>query len=179
MEVWLPSAADWSGRFQGTGNGGFSGSIYTQLLAAGVERGDAVANSDQGHEAANPLLGAADASFIVGHPQSFIDFGYRVTHLMTEVGKAITAAFYGREPSYNYFNGCSSGGRQALKEAQDFPADYNGIIAGDPANDWVNLNFGQAYEVQVNEINPVATIPPIAYSLINQAVLTNAAVKTG
>ncbi|MDQ2803184.1 MAG: tannase/feruloyl esterase family alpha/beta hydrolase, partial [Pseudomonadota bacterium] len=126
MEVWLPSPENWNGRFQGTGNGGFSGSIYHLALQAGVVRGDAVANSDQGHEAADPATGVADGSFIVGHPQSFIDFGYRATHLMTVVGKAITAAYYETTPQRAYFNGCSSGGRQALKEAQTFPNDYDG-----------------------------------------------------
>ncbi len=172
MEVWLPPPESWDGRFQGTGNGGFSGSVYHVALQAGVVRGDAVANSDQGHEAADPATGVADASFIVGHPESFIDFGYRATHLMTVVGKAITAAYYGTAPQHAYFNGCSSGGRQALKEAQRFPDDYDGIIAGDPANDWVNLNFDQVFEVQVNEADPAGTIPPEKYPLINQAVLS-------
>lgn len=171
MEVWLPSKQGWSGRFQGTGNGGLSGSIYTYPLGSAITRGDAAANSDQGHEAADPTEGTADASWIVGHPQSFVDFGYRATHLMTLVGKAITSAYYGRAPDHSYFNGCSSGGRQALKEAQAFPDDYDGILAGDPANDWVNLNFDQVYQVQVNTADPAATIQPSQYALVNQAVL--------
>jgi feruloyl esterase len=179
MEVWLPPAASWSGRFQGTGNGGLSGSIYTIGLGPAVARGDAAANSDQGHEAPDPAAGVADASFIVGHPQSFIDFGFRATHLMTVIGKAITTAYYGRAPSYAYFNGCSSGGRQALKEAQTFPDDYNGILAGDPANNWVNLNFDQVYEVQVNEAHFAGTIQPAQYSLINQAVLAQCGSQDG
>ena len=182
MEVWLPARKTWSGRFEGTGNGGLSGSIYGTLLAEGLARGNAVANSDQGHEPAAGVSEAgagADASFITGHPQSFIDFGYRATHLMTEVGKQVTTAFYGRAPDHSYFAGCSSGGRQALKEAQSFPNDYDGILAGDPANDWVNLNFDQAYEVLVNTLNPASTIPPAKFALINSAVLAKCGSQDG
>lgn len=174
MEVWLPAPDAWDGRFQGTGNGGFNGAIYTPALAAAVGRGDAAANSDQGH-----IGGVADASFIVGNPQSFVDFGYRATHLMTVTGKAVTAAYYGKPQDYAYFTGCSSGGRQALKEAQMFPDDYNGIIAGDPANNWVNLNIDQVYEVQVNEADPASTIPPEDYAVINQAVLAQCGATDG
>jgi hypothetical protein len=96
------------------------------------------------------------------HPQSFVDFGHRATHLMTVTGKQVTEAYYGQPQTYAYFTGCSSGGRQALKEAQMFPDDYNGILAGDPANDWVNLNVDQIYEVQVNltESNYLAHLLP-------------------
>jgi feruloyl esterase len=174
MEVWLPTPDAWDGRFQGTGNGGFNGAIYTPSLAAAVARGDAAANSDQGHEG-----GVADASFIVGHPQSFVDFGYRATHLMTVTGKLVTKAYYGKPQDYAYFTGCSSGGRQALKEAQMFPDDYNGILAGDPANNWVNLNVDQIYEVQVNGADPASTIPPADYTLINQAVLAQCGATDG
>jgi len=166
MEVWLPPASSWDGRFQGTGGGGFWGAINEPELMAGVARGDATANDDQGHEG-----GVADASFIVGHPQEFIDFGYRATHLTAIYGKEIVSAYYGKAASHNYFNGCSSGGRQALKEAQAFPNDYDGILAGDPANDWVNLNFDQIYETQVNTADAADTIPPADYALINNAVL--------
>jgi feruloyl esterase len=174
MEVWLPPPSAWDGRFQGTGNGGFQGTISISELAAAVARGDATANSDQGHVGAN-----ADASFIVGHPQSFVDFGYRATHLMTVTGKQVVQAYYGKPQDYAYFAGCSSGGRQALKEAQMFPDDYNGILAGDPANDWVNLNVDQIYVVQVNETDPAGTIPPADYALINQAVLAQCGATDG
>lgn len=174
MELWLPPASSWDGRFQGTGGGGFSGSINETELLRGVSRGDATANDDQGHEG-----GGSDASFIVGHPQEFIDFGYRATHLTAVYGKAIVAAYYGKAASYNYFNGCSSGGRQALKEAEQFPNDYDGILAGDPANDWVNLNFDQIYEDQVNTANAADTIPPADYTLINNAVLAQCGSEDG
>jgi feruloyl esterase len=174
MEAWLPPPNAWDGRFQGTGDGGFSGAIYTPSLAAAISRGDAAANSDQGH-----IGGVADASFIVGNPQSFVDFGYRATHLMTVAGKQVVQAYYGQPQDYAYFTGCSSGGRQALKEAQMFPDDYNGILAGDPANDWVNLNVDQVYEVQVNEADLANTIPPADYALINQAVLAQCGATDG
>ena len=164
MEVWLPAPDAWTGKFEGTGDTDFNGAIFTPSLAIAVGRGDAAANSDLGH------IGN-EASLIVDNPQSFVDFGYRATHLMTVTGKLVTEAYYGKPQDYAYFIGCSSGGRQALKEAEMFPDDYNGILAGAPANDWVNLNVGQVYEVQVNEADPDGTIPPADYALINQAVL--------
>jgi feruloyl esterase len=72
--------------------------------------------------------------FVVGHPEKLIDFAYRAVHEMTLAAKAITAAYYGKSPARAYFNGCSTGGRQALTEAQRYPADYDGIVAGAAAN---------------------------------------------
>ena len=129
VELWMPSEK-WNGRFLGVGNGGLAGSINYLELYFGLRRGYAVASTDTGHTA--PKNGAPEA-WGIGHPEKVVDFGYRGIHEMTRVSKEITAAFYGR-PAHSYFGSCSNGGRQALMEVQRFPQDYDGVIAGAPAN---------------------------------------------
>ena len=133
FELWLP-AQNWNGRFMQTGNGGAAGSIVHFSLADPLTRGYAVANTDTGHQG-----GGGDFSWAVGHPEKLIDFQYRAVHELTVAGKAITAAHYGRTPEKSYWVGCSTGGRQGLKEAQRFPGDYDAIVAGAPANNWSPL----------------------------------------
>lgn len=134
LAVWLP-ATGWNGKFLGVGNGGFAGSISTGGLVEGVKTSYAVASTDTGHTA----KGGTDASWALQHPEKIIDFGHRAIHLMTVQGKAIATAFYGSAPKKSYFSSCSNGGRQALMEAQRYPEDYDGIIAGAPANNWTAL----------------------------------------
>jgi hypothetical protein len=133
FEVWMP-ASGWNGKFQGVGNGGFAGSISYSGLADSVKHGYAAASTDTGHH-----TGTTDATWALGHPEKIVDFGYRAIHETAEKGKAIVHAFYGNAPRRSYFSSCSNGGRQALMEAQRFPADYDGIIAGAPANFWTHL----------------------------------------
>ena len=85
--------------------------------------------TDTGHQ-------GGSASFALGHPEKLIDFGYRSTHEMTIAAKAIIRAYYGESPKLSYFTGCSAGGRQGLMEAQRFPEDYDGIVAGAPGSNW-------------------------------------------
>jgi hypothetical protein len=127
IEMWLPQDG-WKGVFEGTGNGGFGGRFIYPVLAAGLRRGYAVINTDQGTVPATALNG----DDLVGHPVKWRDWGFRSTHLMTVAGKQIASAFYGKESSHAYFTGCSTGGQQALVEAQLYPADYDGIVAGAP-----------------------------------------------
>ncbi len=116
FEVWLPLAG-WNGNFQAVGNGAWSGQIWHPFMASALAAGYATANTDTGHEGSG-----LDASFALGHPEKVIDFGYRAVHEMTVKSKLIIAAFYGREARVSYWNGCSSGGKQGLKEAQMYPA---------------------------------------------------------
>src|SRR5207253_7652796 len=125
IEVWMP-ASGWNGKFQGVGNGGWEGNIAYPSLAAAVTRGYAAASTDTGHV-------GGTGSFAVGHPEKLVDFAYRAVHEMTVHANAIVTAFYGSAPRLSYWTGCSSGGRQGLKEAQHFSGDYTGIIAGAPA----------------------------------------------
>ena len=132
IEVWIPLSG-WDGRFEGTGNGGYSSTINYLAMAEALRRGSAVAGTDTGHT-------GGDLKFVVGHPKSIDDWGFRAIHAMTEFAKLVVRDLEDRFPDYSYFNGCSTGGGQALSEAQRFPEDYDGILAGDPGNDRVNLN---------------------------------------
>ena len=162
-EVWMP-ASGWNGKFQGVGNGGWSGAINYGALRSALARGYATASTDTGHT-------GGSGSFALGHPQKLVDFGYRAVHEMTVQAKAIIAAFYGNAPRLSYWNGCSSGGKQGLKEAQRFPADYDGIIAGAPANYWTHLLTGSIWVAHATLIEKASYIPPAKYALINNAVL--------
>jgi feruloyl esterase len=160
IEVWMP-ASGWNGKFQGVGNGAWTGSIATAALATGVQRGYATASTDTGHE-------GGSASFALGHPEKLIDFGHRAVHEMTEKGKAITAAFYDTAARYSYFVGCSAGGKQALKAVQMYPTDYDGVVAGSPGVNWsgralLSVWVGQA-QVQNN-------LPREKWTVLNTAAL--------
>lgn len=125
VALWLPTE-NWNGRFLDTGNGGSAGRISYEALVNGVREGYATANADMGT--------APDVDDLIGEPERWADFGGRATHLMTIVSKKLIELFYGRPTEYSYFVGCSTGGQQALFEAQRYPEDYDGIVAGVPAN---------------------------------------------
>ncbi len=131
IEVWLPKE-NWNGRFLGTGNGGLAGSIAYWHLITGLRAGFAVANTDMGTSDSDGLLFST--------PERWEDFGHRSTHQMTVIGKALATTYYKKKPSYSYFIGCSTGGGQALMEAQRYPDDYDGIIAGAPANNRTHIH---------------------------------------
>jgi len=133
IEVWLPLSR-WNGKFMGQGNGGFAGAISYHGLANAVLGGFASGGTDTGHTGEG-----TDASWALGHPEKVIDFGNRAVHLMTELGKTVVQAFYATASKPNYFSSCSDGGREALMEAQRFPEDYDGILAGAPAYNWTSL----------------------------------------
>lgn len=136
VEIWLPTADKWNGKFQAEGNGGWAGSIQgLPAMQTAIRAGYATAGSDTGHTGGN-------GSFAVGHPEQVIDFGYRAIHEMAVQSKSLIKAFYGESEKLSYFVGCSTGGRQALMEAQRYPNDFDGIIAGAPANDHINLHAG-------------------------------------
>ena len=167
FEVWIPSAG-WNGRFYGIGNGGYAGTIGYGALGAAVRRGYAAASTDTGHTAKS---GAPDASWALGHPQKIIDFGYRAIHETAVKGKAIAAALYGSAVERAYFNSCSNGGRQALMEAQRYPEDYDGIVAGAPANFWTHLLTEAMWDVQALLGQPGSYIPASKMTAIENAVL--------
>jgi feruloyl esterase len=163
IDVWLP-VADWNGKFLGVGNGGWLGSVSYPAMAQSLFEGYATASTDTGHK-------GADASFALGHPEKLIDYGYRGVHEMTLKAKAIINAYYGRPARLSYWNGCSSGGKQGLKEAQMFPEDYDGIIAGAPANYQSHLHAWTVW-MAVNAMkDPANFVPPVKYPAIHRAAL--------
>jgi Tannase and feruloyl esterase len=165
FELWLP-AQDWNGRFLGVGNGGFAGTIYYSQLAAYVKRGFAAAGSDAGHQAE-----ATDASWAYGHPEKIKDFGWRAVHLTRLRSAEIIAAFYGKRENKAYFDSCSDGGREALMEAQRFPEDYDGILAGAPANEWSTMVASGVSGLQVRQLNPHAYFSDFKLPAIQRAAL--------
>ena len=162
IEVWLPESG-WNGKFQGTGNGGWSGSINLNALAAGVQRGYATASTDTGHRGGGgPWM---------QNREKLIDYGYRAVHEMSVTGKAITAAFYGNQARLSYFTGCSGGGRQGLMAAQRHPEDFDGIVAGAPA---LNATGRAVFSMSVAQnlhMDEAAYIPASKYPAIHDAVL--------
>ena len=171
IEVWLP-ASGWNGKFQGVGNGGFAGDIAYAALSSALGQGYAVASTDTGHS-------GGDASWAVGHPEKVIDFGYRAIHEMTEKGKAMVTAFYGRDASRSYFSSCSNGGRQALMEAERYPKDYDGIIAGAPANFWTRIIVGSVWNGQALLGMPGSYIPAGKLPAIERATLAACDARDG
>ena len=151
IEVWMP-AEGWNRKFMGVGNGGWSGAISYPALATALGRGYAAASTNTGHD-------GGDASFVPGHPEKLVDFAYRAVHEMTVKAKAVTEAYYGNAPARAYWNGCSSGGKQGLKESQKFPRDYDGIIAGAPANYWTHLMAGDLWPAVVTLQGPCRLAP--------------------
>lgn len=189
VELWLPESG-WNGRFLGTGGGGFQGVINYTELANGLLAGFASTNSDLGTGSSgcdplfcgsdgnmgNPLAiafgdPAAPSTGLFGHPERIKDFGYRAIHLMTVRGKEIAHAFYGQHAQRSYFAGCSTGGQNALMEAQRFPDDYDGILAGAPAFNRTHLHMAGLSLWQDTHASPGRFIQPGQMTLINQAVL--------
>ncbi|HUK31306.1 MAG TPA: tannase/feruloyl esterase family alpha/beta hydrolase [Candidatus Acidoferrum sp.] len=166
IEVWLP-ASGWNGKFQGQGNGGFAGTIDYRSMGIAIGQGYATASTDTGHSAAG---GGPDASWALGHPEKIIDFGYRAIHLMTQFAKTLVNSYYGSNPQRSYFSSCSNGGRQALIEAQRYPEDYDGIIAGAPANFWTHLLTGSIWNAQALSLDPESYIPASKLAAISSAV---------
>jgi feruloyl esterase len=184
-------ANGWNGRFLGTGNGGFAGSVSSGTLLIGLIEGYAVANTDMGTGLlfkCNGLFcgskqGVAETGNTPGglyqDPAALRDFGYLSTHLMTLAGKQLTAAYYGKAPSYSYFHGCSTGGQEALMEAQRYPKDYDAILAGSPAYDRTHLHIGSSAIYEATHYAPDAYLTYAALALAHQGVLSACAGKDG
>lgn len=166
FEVWLPQTG-WTGRYESVGNGGFAGSISLNEMASPLKAGSAVAGTDDGHE----TVKNTQTEWAVGHPEKLIDFAYRAVHVTAEVGKAVTAAFYGRKPKYSYFVGCSTGGREALTEAQRYPMDFDGISAGDPGNQWASQHAGDAANMKAFTMSEAGYISPADIQKVGAAVI--------
>jgi feruloyl esterase len=168
IEVWLPMRAEgapgstggWNGKYQAVGNGGWAGVISYSAMAEALQDGYATASTDTGHEGGRGI-------FALGHPEKLVDFAWRSEHEMTAKAKKVIEAFYGSAPKLSYWNGCSTGGRQGLKAAQMFPDDYDGVIAGAPANRTaISLWIADAVLR-----DPARYIPPAKYPVIHKGAL--------
>lgn len=166
IEVWLPAPSSWNGKFLGVGNGGLGGRISYEAMLPRVAGGYAVVANDTGHDNSLPL-----GAFALGHPEKVVDFGYRATHVAAVSGKAITEKYYGRAPARAYFSGCSRGGGEAMMEAQRFPEDYDGIVAGSPVINWTAHEAGgHLWSTLALYASPGSAISAEKASLIGRAV---------
>ena len=167
FEVWMP-LANWNGKFAGVGNGGWAGVISYGPLAEQLRRGYAAASTNTGHEGAP---GLDMARFAYDKPERLIDFAYRSHHETAAAAKALVQSFYGKAPERSYFIGCSSGGYEGLMEAQRYPADYDGIVAGAPANNWTRLMAGDFDGVLAVLKYPASNLSPGALGLLYRGAL--------
>lgn len=165
FELWMPLAG-WNGKFNGVGNGGLAGTISYSAMAPALKRGYATASTDTGHTNAG-----GPGFFALGHPEKIIDFGYRGHHELAMKSEAIVTAFYGTQPLHNYYTGCSQGGQEGLMEAQRFPDDYDGIVAGDPDNFMTHHEVGGHLWITAALLgNPASYITASQAAIIGNAV---------
>ena len=169
IEVWLPASAAWNGRYVQLGNGGLAGSINSAPLQALASAGYAAAGTDDGHQA-SPF----DGRWALGHPEKVIDYGWRALKETTDAAKPLIISLEGASARYAYFDGCSDGGREALMEAERFPDDFDGIIAGAPAADVTGLIAMFAFSVQ-QLAAPGAWLGPNALNLLESSALAQCA----
>ncbi|QRM35755.1 tannase/feruloyl esterase family alpha/beta hydrolase [Microvirga sp. VF16] len=166
FEVWLPQTG-WNGKLQMFGNGGYSSAIPYSDLGALLRTGYATVGTDTGHTGDDP-------DFAIGKPESIIDWGHRAVHESVTKAKVITSVFYGRPARYSYFSGCSTGGQQAFMEAQRYPDDFDGIIAGAPGHNRTHLNAGFLWQFIQNhppQNNESQIIPSSKLALIAKSAL--------
>jgi hypothetical protein len=161
--VWMPTTG-WNGRFRGIGNYGFAGEIEFADMAAAIRRGYSAASTDTGHRG-----GGTGAEWALKHHEKVVDFGYRAVHEMTVNAKAIIRSFYGQAPQWSYFEGSSNGGREALMEAQRFPDDYQGILAGAAPTTTTSLLTAALYNTYPGPATyiPANKIPAISAAVLN------------
>jgi feruloyl esterase len=163
IEVWLP-ATGWDGKLVEAGNGGFGSNFSNGPMAQALLKGYAATSSNTGHD-------GNSGSFAIGHPEKVIDWGYRAVHENAVAAKAIADAFYGSEVKRAFFEGCSTGGRQAYGEAQRYPADFDGIVAGDPGINLTHQTAMQMWPSLMVHKNPEAAIPADKFKMLHAAVL--------
>jgi feruloyl esterase len=174
FEIWLP--AEWNHKLLAVGNGGLAGSINFRQMIEPLQRGYATSSTDTGHEARNN-----DASWALGHMERVIDFAHRAVHVMAQADKAIIESFYGSRPAHAYFSGCSQGGQEALMLAQRYPEDFDGIIAGDPANFWTHNQISHLWVTTVTQGDsyiPADKVPALA-AAVNEACDALDGIKDG
>src|SRR5947207_15172548 len=143
----------WNHKFLMGGGGGYVGTIDNQAQAA-VNLGFATVGTDTGHQG-----GVTDASWAKDNLERQLNFGYLAVHRTAEAAKAIVNSYYDAPSAKNYFSGCSNGGRQALMEAQRFPDDFDGLVAGAPAYDFVGIAAQFVKDIQAAFPDPKANTP--------------------
>ena len=160
-EVWLPSSG-WNGKLQVVGNGGFAGTISYPAMANALAAGYAAASTDTGHTGPSTNTFAND--------DALIDFAHRAIHETAVAAKTTVVGLFGNAPKLSYFNGCSTGGRQAVTAAQRYPEDFDGIVGGAPASHTSTQAFGQIWFSQALA-DPASALPREKLTKLHDAVL--------
>jgi feruloyl esterase len=144
FEIWLPLQR-WSGRLHMVGNGAYESDIYWAQLGDRIRQNDVGVATDTGHD-------GQELTFGIGHPEKIVDWGQRAVHESVAAAKLVLRAYFDRDADHSYFSGCSTGGDEALSEAQRYPSDFDGIIAGDPGNDRTALNMAFLWQFEKNHL---------------------------
>lgn len=165
FEVWLP-LENWNGRYVQGGNGGLGGVIFHLELADLLRRGYATAATDNGHQA-SPV----DGRWAIGQPDKVRDFAERAVHETRWIAGRVVERLYGKPAKRHYFYGCSEGGREAHIAAQRYPDDFDGIVAGAPANDWTALLASFASNAKAIHGQAETFVPPAKLALVQQAAI--------
>lgn len=178
-EIWLPARPAWNGKFAAMGNAGFGGALGPPRLSMrpAVGRGYTVAGTDMGHTEAG--ADGKNAGWALNQPERIVDFGHRANHVTAVAAKALIEAYYGRGPERSYFQGCSDGGREALMEAQRYPDDFDGIIAGAPANAWTHLMTSFAWSWKVAHQSPDSALKAPNLARLQAAALAACDTRDG
>jgi hypothetical protein len=173
--VLLPDA--WNGKFMMGGGGGYVGAIQNSA-ASSVDRGYATAGTDTGHQSIG-----TDAHWALDNPERQVNFAYLGIHRTIETAKAVVRVYYDADSRYSYFFGCSTGGRQALMEAQRFPDDFDGIVSGAPVYDWTRALANGLKMAQAMFPNPkslsASVVTPENLKLLDAKVLEACDAKDG
>ena len=167
FELWMPKTG-WNGRLKMLGNGGYSSALPYAEMGAQVKQGYAVVATDTGHSGDSP-------DFAKDQPETIVDWGYRAVHTTVLTAKRVVTGFYGRSAKYSYFQGCSTGGHQGLMEAQRFPEDFDGIVAGAPGNNRTHLTAAFLWQFVQNQARggePRQIVPARKLALLSKAVLS-------
>jgi feruloyl esterase len=170
VEVWMP-VSGWNGKLRGTGNGGLGGNLGFGGLATAMHGGFAAAAENTGHE--------NGSSYALSHPEKIVDFGDRAAHEMTVTAKAAITAFYGSAPKFSYMDECGGGSIAALKEAQKYPEDYNGVVVGGFAAHLTHHTFAQMWIWQATHKDPDSELTPSKLRLLHQGALAACDGKDG
>ena len=176
FEVWMPLSSQWNGRFLAAGGGGNSGTIQYGRLVDGLDRGYATLSTDNGHISKGNIH---EQSWAIGHPEKVIDFGYRAQTVTAVAGKDFVRAIYGKPAAKSYWIGCSQGGGKGLMQAQRYPENFDGIVAGAPVFDWVGSMFSPAWVSVKGMRDPKQLVPRSKLPMIHQAVLNSCDAQDG
>jgi len=171
FEVWLPMNSDWNGRLQMVGGGGLAGIISYPAMAQAINAGYVTSSTNTGHV-------ASDNNWLVDRGR-IEDYGHRAIHETAIKSKQILATFYGRPQDFAYFNGCSTGGRQGLMEAQRYPDDFDGIVSGAPVFNFTNLHMSQLWTAHAHLKTPGAKLGPDQFNLLMSKALEQCEVNDG